>query len=285
MPRNLEIRLLRTYAAVVRYGSMVRAAHALYLTQSAVSQQLKRLETFLGHRLLQRDNDGLKLTADGARLLRHAEAMVELNDRFLVETTSRQKIERVRLGMPCDLVGRYMPAILKSLSTADPDIELSMHSGTSAELEALLLSGKIDLSVLEAPGDHAGATQLVSEQLVWVGSPAGQAHARRPLPLSLVSERCVFRDSVFGVLREHNISWVHRFEDGNLDAAMAAVAGDLAITACLESAVPSHLQTLPRDSELPALPRFSISLHHAPGTGSTAINQTTDSIRGAIRAA
>ncbi|MBO9471670.1 LysR family transcriptional regulator [Endozoicomonas sp. G2_2] len=284
MPQNLEIRLLRSYAAVVNYGSMAKAAHALHLTQGAVSQQVKRLEAFLGQRLLHRHHHGLELTPDGTRLLRYAEEMIERNDRFLAETAGYKEADPVRLGIPCDLIRRYMPSILTSLSTTDPNIELSIHSGTSSELEALLISGDIDVSVLEAPGDDANENRLISERLVWVAGPGGQAYKRRPLPLSLVSERCVFRTSVFEALRKNNIPWVHRFEHGDLEAAMASVAGDVAITVCLESVVPSDFQVLASDSGLPTLPMFSITVCHAPGVCSMPINRTADSIRSAIRA-
>ncbi|KEZ76760.1 LysR family transcriptional regulator [Salinisphaera hydrothermalis C41B8] len=285
MPRNIEIRLLRTFVAAVHHGSMAKAATALHLTQGAVSQQIKRLETVLGQHLLERGSYGLNPTVDGARLLRHAEDMLDRNDRFVAEARPGKLDAPVRLGLPGDLIGRYMPAILSSVATTDPDMELSVRSATSPELDTMLRSGELDLAVLEAPERASGSTALISDRLVWVGGSASPVHTRRPLPLSFVSEGCVFRSSVLDALRGHHIPWVSRFEGGNLEATTAAVAGGLAITVSLESVVPPQLHILPPESGLPALPRFSIHLCRNSGSRSASIDRASEFICRAIEAA
>lgn len=284
MPSHIEIRLLRTFAAAVHHGSMAGAASALHLTQGAVSQQIKRLEMFLDQRLLERENRGVKLTIHGVRLLRHAEEMVERNDRFIADARPGDQAAPVRVGMPSDLIARYMPPIYTRLAAAEPDMELSVRSGTSPELAAMLRSGDVDLAVLEAPENAAGSHWLATESLVWVGAPSGDVHTRRPLRLSFVSQGCIFRSAVLDVLRAYRIPWENRFEDGNLEATTAAAASGVAIGVCLESVVPPQLRILPPEAGLPALPRFAISLHRAPDSQSTAIDLVADSIRRVIRA-
>ena len=83
----------------------------------------------------------------------------------------------------------------------------------------------------------------------------------RPLPLSMVDERCAFRPVVLGALADEGIAWRTVFESGNIEATAATVRAGLAITAWLASTVPADLETLaPHAAGLPALPPFAICL-------------------------
>ncbi len=68
MARNLDIDLVRTFIAVADHASMTAAGNARFLTQGAVSQQIKRLEDMLGHQLIERSRRGLKLTRAGGKV-------------------------------------------------------------------------------------------------------------------------------------------------------------------------------------------------------------------------
>ena len=72
----MELRQLQYFAAVARHKHFTRAAEALYVTQPALSQQIRRLEEELGLALLRRTSRGVELTAAGADLLVHAEAIL-----------------------------------------------------------------------------------------------------------------------------------------------------------------------------------------------------------------
>jgi len=69
--RNIDIALLRAFAAVAQSGSMTAAARVINVTQGAISQQVKRLEQLLDKPLFDRSGQGLHLTANGERLLLH----------------------------------------------------------------------------------------------------------------------------------------------------------------------------------------------------------------------
>src|SRR3954470_2918733 len=72
----MDLRQLESFVAVARHKHFTRAAEDLYLTQSAVSQQVRRLEAALGLELLKRGPHGVELTAAGAELLVRAEALL-----------------------------------------------------------------------------------------------------------------------------------------------------------------------------------------------------------------
>ena len=77
---NLDIDLLRCFATVVETGGFTAAAKTLLRTQSAVSVQIKRLETTIGHKLFERSKRAPQLTEQGEMLLGYAHRMLKLND-------------------------------------------------------------------------------------------------------------------------------------------------------------------------------------------------------------
>jgi len=272
MGRNLDTTLLRTFATVAGTASMTAAANALHLTQGAVSQQVRRLEHFLGCPLFVRHPRGLRLTPVGERLLGKARRLLSLNDEILAETQSSAVAGRLRLGMPYDLVGTSLAPVLKAYAEACPEVEISLVCASSPELAQALTTGAIDLAVIEEPLGPCAGECLGIERLVWAGARAGSAYLRRPLPVSMVADTCAFRPAVLAALDAHGFEWRTVFENGNLEATTATVRTDLAVTAWLASTVPPDLDILAVGSGLPELPSFAINLymprHHAgPAAG------------------
>ena len=81
MRRNLDTSLVRAFVSVAESGSMTASAHALHLTQAAVSQQIKRLEESLVCELFERDRRGMRLTNEGERLFGKAKRLLSRGDR------------------------------------------------------------------------------------------------------------------------------------------------------------------------------------------------------------
>jgi DNA-binding transcriptional LysR family regulator len=269
MPRNLDMSLVRTFVTVAIHGSMTAAGNALHLTQGAVSQQIKRLEDVVGSELFKRNRRGLRLTPSGERLLGKARRLLNLNDEIWAEVTVNAVEGTVRLGAPYDLVGTHLASVLKAYADAYPIVEISLVCGASPELAEMLEQGQIDLAVVEEPVGSSSGECLAMEPLVWVGANGGRAHLKRPLPISMVAETCAFRPAVLAALHGQDKAWRTVFENGNIEATMATVRMDLAITAWLASTVPPDLKILTPDAGLPRLPPFSINLH-LPGHSASA---------------
>ncbi len=269
MARNLDISLLRTFIHVVESESMTVAANRLHMTQGAVSQQIKRLEEAFGLTVLERGRQGVRLTPEGRRLLGKAKKMVALNDEIWADMRAPEISGQVRLGIPYDLLGTHLPPILRAYAQAYPNVDISLTSASSPELAEALAAGKIDLALVEEVLGPSGGERLSAERLVWVTQRAGIAHAKRPLPICLVSETCVFRDAIFDALEQHGIAWRVLFDNASIEATSAIVRTDLAVTAWLASTVPADLDILDSSAGLPALPDYAINLY-LPGSGASA---------------
>lgn len=277
MTRNLDIGLLRAFAAVADRGSMTSAAEVLHLTQGAVSQQIARLEGLAGAPLLSRDRPGLRLTAAGTRLLRRARRLVALNDELWAEMTEAPLADPVRLGVPIDLVGTRFAPVLRRFAERCPAADLSLTCGATADLLRDHAAGRLDMALAEEPlGAHTGEV-VATDRLVWVGAPGGTACRRSPLPVSMVTERCAFRPAITAALRGRD--WRSSFEHGSLEATVAGVRADLAVSAWLSTTLQAGLTVLPPESGLPDLPAFAITLHGADHPTSSAAAELARDIR------
>lgn len=271
MARNLDIALLRTFVTVAGTGNMTVAGQRLGLTQGAVSQQIGRLEENLQCVLFDRSQRGLKLTRQGESLLESARRLLKLNDEIWSDMTSPTLRGEVRLGIPHDLVATYLPLALDGFVDANPNMEVILVTGASPELREGLSMGKVDVAIAEEPLGQTDGETLSVERLLWVGSRRGTAHAKRPLPLSMVAEDCAFRPPVVAALHDRGIDWRTVFENGTIDATMTTVRSDLAVTVSLASLVPPDLEVLGRSDGLPDLPSFAVNMYVCdPETNSAA---------------
>jgi len=265
--RNIDTGLLCTFVTTADMTSMTAAANALHLTQGAVSQQIRRLEEMFDSVLFTRDRRGLRLTNDGERLLGRARQLLSLNDDIWTAMTTSDITGEIRLGVPYDLVGTYLPPALKAFAHSHPQVNITLVCAASPELTAALAAGAIDLAVLEEPAEPSSDECLAVERLVWIGCQGGSTYLKRPLPVSVVSDTCAFRPAIFAALRQHGVEWRTVFDNGNIDATIATVRMDLAVTAWLASTVPADLAVLGVDSALPALPPFAINLYLPASSG------------------
>jgi DNA-binding transcriptional LysR family regulator len=260
MNRNLDLDLIRTFVTVADSGSMTVAANLLHMTQGAVSQQVKRLEDVLDCRLFVRKTRKLELSRQGEQFLVNARKLLRLNDEVWACMTSQPLRGALRVGVPFDLVTRLAPA-MKAFAEAHPHVDISLVCAASRELCEAVDSGRVDVSLVEDVASEVKDEVVCIEPLVWVKGRGSDAWQKRPLPLSMVDERCAFRPVVLGALADEGIAWRTVFESGNIEATAAMVRAGLAITTWLVSTVPADLETLtPQATGLPALPPFAICL-------------------------
>ncbi len=285
--RNLDIALLRTFAAVAERASMTAAGTALHLTQSAVSQQVARLEGLTGV-LFSRDRPTLRLTATGERLLGKARRLLALNDELWADMSTTVVNGNIRLGAPYDLVATCLGPIFKLYGESHPQVEITLTSASSPDLLASLARGELDVALVEEPVGATAGECLAVDRLVWVGARGGTAHLRSPVPISMVAETCAFRGAVLDALGAHDVKWRVVFENGSIDATAAMVRSDIAVTVWLASTVAPDLVILPASAALPALPPFAINLHLATALPPAAVAELARLIQdrwGSIRQA
>src|SRR3954468_10868919 len=135
--RNLELDQLRAFALVAELKSFTAAGDCLGATQSAISLRIGKLETVIGTRLLARTPRAVAPTADGARFLAHAQAILARHDAALAEMESAETAVPLRLAVSDHAAGAYLPSTLASLKTAGTAWLLDVVVGPSTEMREL----------------------------------------------------------------------------------------------------------------------------------------------------
>lgn len=283
MARNLDLSALRSFVAVADTGGVTRAAGLVNLTQSAVSMQMKRLEETLGVVLFDRAPRGLTLTAAGAQLLGHARRMVASNDEVFLRLTDRAHEGEISLGVPHDLIGQVIPAVLRQMAAAFPRVRVTLVSMLTRELTTAFAHGALQVIVTTETEAGQGGETMARVPLLWMGATAGDAWRRRPLPVA-GEPLCAFRPSMLAALDAAGIPWVMALESAYTRAIEAAVEADLAVYAQLAGTVPAGIAPLDHGGALPALPPFAVNLYRAPTLAGPAADALSDMLRAGYRA-
>ena len=165
---DLDLSLLKTFAAIVDEGGLTAAGKVVGRTQPAITHQLRRLERLVGHKLIVVGRRSLALTHNGEILLGYARNILRLNDEARARISAPDVEGRVVLGVP-DLYASLLPDILRSFSQAYPRIEVELRFTRSIHLHAALKRKEIDLAlVIGSRILRAGASSASSR---WSGSP------------------------------------------------------------------------------------------------------------------
>jgi len=228
MARNVPTELLRSFVAIVEAGSMAQATETIFLTQSALSLQMKRLEDVLQQKLFRRDGRKLSLTAPGEELVAHARALLALNDRIMLTLGQNIDEDPISIGMVQDFTDTVLPDVLERFRLEHPRARLIVRVGGSAELLDMFDRSRLDLVLcLGQHGDRAGATTRVigHDQMVWMGDAA--LTERDELPLALLEPPCRFREAALRALGEHRRHYRIVLETPHLPAMRAGVRGGL----------------------------------------------------------
>jgi len=262
--------LLRAFVAVAETGGMTSAARAVNLTQAAVSQQIRRLEDFFGQPLFTRGNRRSELTPSGERLFAYARRILSLNDEVWTMMTSPDFDGEIKLGVPHDIVMPFIPPILKNFNLHWPRARVTLVCLSTLKLLKMLDDREIDLTLTteQSPGEQGEL--LLPDQLVWVGARGGEAHKRRPLPVSFGDGTCAFRASTIKALSLAGLDWRLTCETSDFNPYCATLEADLAVAPMLKLAVPRSLQVLGSGDGLPPLPVFYINLR-LPAAGASDI--------------
>lgn len=145
----LELRHLRTLAALRSSGSLVRAAQLLNLTQSALSHQIKLMEDRYGSPLFERKSMPIAFTATGSRLLELADAVlprIEVAERDLTRINQGDS-GQLRVALECHTCFDWLMPVMDAFRQRWPDVEIDLVSGFHSEPVELLRSGEADLVI------------------------------------------------------------------------------------------------------------------------------------------
>lgn len=228
MAQALDIAPLRSLVAVADCGGFHRAAAALHLSQSAVSQHLRRVESVVGEPVVQRSGRGVLFTEMGQKVLRHARTILAAHDAALDDLgATEQKV--LTVGATEHGADVMLPALTSVLRELLPDRRPRFRLDRNVSLADAIDRGLVDVAImLDGSGlDRANASGIV--QLQWVSARTFTVRRGDPLPLVIYAEPCTLREPAFALLEKQGIDYQIVAECGDLAGLYAAVRSGLGL--------------------------------------------------------
>lgn len=193
MGQVLDIVALRSLVAVADCGGFHRAATTLRISQSAVSQHVRRLEKVIGRPLVRRSGRQAEFTTDGRLLLVEARRILAAHD----EAVRRLIVDEqaiVAVGTTEHAAELVLPALTTALGALRPAREVRFRIDRTARLTEAVDQGALDLAVFMAEAASERGVPLGALPLAWYAASGWEPpQAGRPWPVVAVEEPCVLR--------------------------------------------------------------------------------------------
>ena len=271
---NLEISSLQCFVALAEYGSFTQAAAKINITQSAISQQIAKLEKQLKTQLFHRARSN-SLTHAGEILLSYAKEILRLEQEAIDYFKEPELEGEIRFGLPEDFATVFLDKVLSDFSFSHPRISVSVECDLTLNLLNNFKKKHFDLVLvkLESKSDFPNGVEVWREKLVWVAAhnynPSNN-HAPKnientnketysSLPLVLSPQPCVYRARAIDALNKAGLNWKIVYSSPSFAGATAAVRAGMGITVLPLNMIPPNLDIY-RDPKLPDLEDTHISL-------------------------
>jgi DNA-binding transcriptional LysR family regulator len=241
--RPLPTELLRSFVAVSQMESFTAASEHLCLSQSTISQHIRRLEDLIGVPLFERDTRNVRLSRQGESLHRYAVRILELMDEAMTSVCGPPLNGTVRLGLPEDFASSQMlTTALASFLQRNPDVNLEICTGLSGELFRELDEDKHDLVFAKRLSGSRRGYLVKSEPLYWcAGAKATLRGTESVLPVAVHPAPSVTRDRIFESLKSVGRSYRVTVVSSSVMVIQSAVMAGLGIGAFTGYAIPEGL--------------------------------------------
>ncbi|MBI3226278.1 MAG: LysR family transcriptional regulator [Mycolicibacterium cosmeticum] len=276
MGQLLDIAPLRSVVAVADCGGFHRAAAVLHMTQSAVSQHVRRVEAVVGGPVVERAGRGVAFTELGHRVLGHARTILAAHDAALADLGAAE--ERVLLiGATEHGADVMLPALTAALGERLPDWRLRFRLDRNVMLADAIEHGFVDLAVmLDGSGlDPAHASGMLA--LKWVSGRSFAVPANEALPVVMFSEPCTLREPTFATLDRLDTDYRIAAESADLSGLFAAVRSGLGVALLpMIGRLPDGLCLA---EGLPPASRASVFVRGRAGVDATVLDTVEQTVR------
>lgn len=281
MPTDLDITALRTLAAIADCGGYRRAAEALHVSQSTVSQHVRKLESTLGRCLLEPKGRVMRFTPDGEMLLAEARQLLSTHDE-IVARLGADGGATVVVGSTEHAADHLLPQVTRAFRATLPDVQLRFRLDRGSHLNDGLDRGTVDVAVLLGSA-QPGSVRAGLLPLHWYAAPGWVAPAKsRALPLVVIDGPCTVRRKAVQTLTEAGRR--HRIvaEAGYLAGVVNAVRAGVGV-ALLANPGPTP-EGLERRDDLPAATPEPLHVRAASTASPQLLPLVTEAIRDALSA-
>lgn len=253
---------LECFLSVAETGGFTRASYKVARTQSAVSQQINKLENQIGKPLFVRGKN-LTLTSDGEILLTYARKIIQLNREAMDNFKQPELQGEVRFGLPEDFASVFLSEVLTEYASLHPRILLNVECDLTLNLFDRFKKKEFDLVLVKMnrPEDFPNGIDVWSETLEWVGKKdLFDISDEQSVPLVLSPQPCVYRARAIASLEKKNRKWRIVFSSHSYAGTIAAVKAGMGITVLPRNMIPDDLKIIRINNNIPKLDDTHISL-------------------------
>ncbi|MGS3447081.1 LysR family transcriptional regulator [Klebsiella electrica] len=250
---NLDLDLLRTFVAVADLNTFAAAAAAVCRTQSAVSQQMQRLEQLVGKELFARHGRNKLLTEQGIQLLGYARKILRFNDEACMSLMFSSLQGILTIGASDETAETILPFLLNRIGSFYPKLTLEIKVLKHAEAVAMLASGAIDLALTTHQTAEFDTLILRTSPTLWYCAADYVVPRQETIPLILLEEPGPFREEIIAALNAASAPWHLAHSASTLAGVKAAVKAGLGVTARPVEMMSPELRVVGKNEGLPAL--------------------------------
>lgn len=260
--QGFDLEQLRTLVAVADAGSLTAAAPRVYLSQSSVSEQIRKLEERAGQSLLTRSKAGVVPTEAGMRLLGHARRLLALSDEAFRDLRGETLQGELRLAVTDYFRPGDLTRLLGRLGERYPQVRLHVTILKSDALRAAYAHGDFDVGLaMNIAGANAAASGsgavLRRESLAWLGAAGLRVVRGEPVRLLALPDTCSLHQFTVALLRRRRVPYVLAHVASGVAGLQSALAAGLGVACLNESAIGEGIARLATPHGLPALPRVA----------------------------
>lgn len=251
---NLDLDLLRTFVAVADLNTFAAAAAAVCRTQSAVSQQMQRLEQLVGKELFARHGRNKLLTEHGIQLLGYARKILRFNDEACSSLMYSNVQGVLTIGASEDTADTILPFLLNRVTSVYPKLAIDVRVKRNPFMIEMLNQGDVDLVVTTSSPVNADQQVLRTSPTLWYCAADYISQRGEAIPLVLLEDPNPYRDMAIESLDAAGIPWRISYVASTLAAVRAAVKAGLGVTARPVEMMSPELRVMGTAEGLPALP-------------------------------
>jgi LysR family hydrogen peroxide-inducible transcriptional activator len=253
--RNLTIKQLRYFEALVRHSHFGRAADACAISQPAMSVQIRDLQESLGADLFERGARQVRLTGFGEDFaLRVREILRSVDELADLARASQERLTgRLRIGVIPTIAPYLLPTIIANLTRAFEGLVINVRETLTRNLIEELTEGRLDMAIVALPVSEPSLTEvaLFNENFVLVrpgedeGKPVPDGKTLREMRLLLLEEGHCFRDQALSFCNMHSVRPRELLDGSSLSTLVQMVGAGMGVTLIPEMAVAVETRSAP----------------------------------------
>lgn len=253
---SIDTVTLQCFLAVADTASFTKAAERVCRTQSAISQQIAKLENLVEKTLINRGRE-LSLTTDGEIFLGYARRIFELHRELLDRFKEPDLQGEFKFGLPEDFATVVLSDVLVDFSRLHPRVILNVECDLTFNLLEQFQQGKFDIILVKMshPASLENGINVWSEPVEWIGKPGLLPifNKNSVIPLVLSPQPCVYRENAIESLEKAGLKWRLAYSSPSYAGKMAAVKAGMGLTVMQRTMIPDYLERI----ENPCLPKLN----------------------------